>query len=315
LLARQGQPLKRDIIFAATADEESGGEMGAGWLVEHHPDLIRAEYGLSEGAGSTIQVSGKRFYGVRTAEKATSRFRLIASGSPGHGSIPRSDTSVHAIAEAVDRLYENRLPLHVTSTAQRLLNIFGAATGSQLPSTISEPVIDGIAARLPIDLGRALQSIVRNTAVPTGLRAGTKINVIPSSAEASVDARILPGQTPGDLIREVRAIIGDACEIELIDSGKPQEVEPGNELYRTIENVVRRHEPEATVIPIMLSGATDARWVSNLGTHCLGFSPLAIPPGFSTEGLVHGHDERVPVDGFVWGTRVFYEVVRDFADA
>ena len=313
LLARRKEALKRDVIFAATADEESGGEMGAGWLVENHPELIRAEYALSEGAGSTIQVGPKRFYGVRTAEKATSRFRLVATGSPGHGSIPRSDTAVHAIAEAVDRLYETRLPLHLTQTARRLLSIFAEATGTQLPTNIDEAAIDAIASQLPIDLGRALQSIVRNTAVPTGLSAGTKINVIPSCAEAQVDARILPGQTPRDLIREVRAVIGEGCDIEIIDTGKPQEVEPGNELYQTIEEAIRRHEPEAMVIPIMLSGATDARWVSNLGSHCLGLSPLAIPAGFSTEGLVHGHDERIPTDGLKWGLHVFYEIVRDFA--
>src|SRR5579872_5504566 len=180
LLARQGERLKRDVIFAATADEESGGEMGAGWLVEHHPDLIHAEYALSEGAGSTIQVGPKRFYGVRTAEKATSRFRLIATGSPGHGSIPRRDTAVHSIAEAVDRLYETRLPMHLTATSRRLLDIFAEATGSELGPNIDEAVIERVASRLPVDLGRALQAIVRNTAVPTGLKAGTKINVIPS---------------------------------------------------------------------------------------------------------------------------------------
>jgi acetylornithine deacetylase/succinyl-diaminopimelate desuccinylase-like protein len=313
LLSRQKEPLKRDVIFAATADEESGGEWGAGWLVENHPELIRAEYALSEGAGSTIQVGTQRFYGVRTAEKATARFQLIAEGAPGHGSIPRTDTAVHVIAEAVDRLYDTRLPLHMTPTVQRILTIFAGSTGIELSEPIDETLIDDIASRLPIDLGRALQSIVRNTAVPTGLKAGTKINVIPSRAEANVDARILPGQTQQDLAGEVRTVIGDGCTIEFVDSGKAQEVDPGDDLYRTIEAVLHRHESDAKVLPIMLSGATDARWVSNLGSRCLGFSPIAIPAGFSTEGLVHGHDERVPVDGFRWGARVFYEIVREFA--
>jgi len=313
LLARQKLPLKRDVIFAATADEESGGEMGAGWLVQHHPDLIGAEYGLSEGAGSTIQVGGKRFYGVRTAEKATARFRLTASGPPGHGSIPRQDTSVHAIAKAVTALYQKRLPLHLTETATNVIRTMALATGVGLGSRIDEKAVDQIAERLPKDLARSLHGITRNTAVPTGLRAGSKINVIPSEAEALVDARILPGQTPENLVAEVREVIGPGYEIVLIDRGLPQEVEPGDELYRVIEKAIARHEPDATVIPIMLTGATDARWISTTGTRCLGFSPLAIPSGFSTEGLVHGHDERIPISGLAWGMQVFYEVVRDFA--
>lgn len=315
LLARHSPPLKRDIIFAATADEESGGEMGAGWLVKNHPELLDAEFALSEGAGSTIQVGTRRFYGVRTAEKATARFSMTAHGNPGHGSIPRSDTAVHALAEAVDKLYETRLPLHMTRTTHRLLDIFAEVTGLKMPERVDEAVIDGVAASLPADLGRALQAIVRNTAVPTGLRAGSKINVIPSQAEALVDARIVPGQTPKDLAREVKAVIGPDIDLSFLDGGVPQEVEPGDDLYRTIEAVVERHEAGATVIPIMLSGATDARWIHLLGARCLGFSPLSVPEGFSTEGLVHGHDERIPIEGFCWGARVFYDVVHDFAAA
>jgi acetylornithine deacetylase/succinyl-diaminopimelate desuccinylase-like protein len=313
LLAREKPVLERDVIFAATADEESGGEMGAGWLVQNHPDLIRAEYGLSEGAGSTLQVGGKRFYGVRTAEKATARFQMKAIGSPGHGSIPRRDTAVRALAEAVVKLYDTRLPLHISSTAHLLIKTMAEATGMQAPDSVDEDSIDRIAESLPPDLGRSLQAIVRNTAVPTVLRAGAKVNVIPGDAEALVDGRIVPGQSPEDLISEVREVIGWGIELELIDRGVPQEVEPGDELYSVIERTVRRHDPEASVIPVMLTGATDARWTSTMGMRCLGFSPLAVPPGFSTEGLVHGHDERIPISGLGWGMQVFHDVVREFA--
>lgn len=313
MLAREKVSLRRDVIFAATADEESGGSMGAGWLVQNHPDLVRAEYGLSEGAGSTLQVGKQVFYGVRTAEKATARFLMKASGSPGHGSIPRSDTSVNVIARAVGALYEQRLPLHMTKTSARYLEAMAEAAGVDLPKNIDAAAVDTVAAKLPSDIARSLQAVVRNTAVPTGLRAGSKINVIPSEAEASVDARILPGQTPEALHSEVRAVIGSQIQIEPVDSGLPQEVEPGDELYAAIEAAVATHSPGASVLPVMLSGATDARWVSTLGTRCLGFSPLAVPSGFSTEGLVHGHDERIPVSGLNWGMRVFYDVVRQFA--
>lgn len=313
LLARENPSLKRDVIFAATADEEVGGKLGAGWLVENHKDLILAEYGLSEGAGSTLQVAGKRFYGVRTAEKGSSRFALRAVGQPGHGSIPKRETSVHVLARAVEALYEHRLPLHLTQTTIRYATTLAEAVGLDVSSGLTEAVLDDIASRLPSDLARSLQAVVRNTAVPTGLRAGTKINVIPSEAEAWVDARIVPGETPESLFREVRAVIGDGCQITPIDEGLPQESEAGDALYQLIERVVQRHDPGSEVVPVMLSGATDARWVSRMGTKCLGFSPLALPQDFSTEGLVHGHDERVPSAGLAWGAQVFYEIVREFA--
>lgn len=313
LLARARVPLKRDVIFAATADEESGGTMGAGWLVAHHPDLLRAEYALSEGAGSTLEVGGKRFYGVRTAEKATSRFRLVARGVPGHGSIPRQDTAVHKLSQAVDKLYRHRLPLHPSTTASRFVRTLSKAVNIEVPERLDDAAIQALTKRLPVDLGRTVQAVVRNTATPTGLRAGSKINVIPSEAEATVDGRLVPGQSQEDLFAEVRAVIGPDIDIDPIDRGIPQEVEPGDDLYQTIEDTVARHDPDATVIPLMLSGATDARWIATLGTRCLGFGPLAMPTGFSTEGLVHGHDERVPISGLGWGVQVFYEVVRDFA--
>lgn len=313
LLMREKPQLQRDVIFAATADEEAGGRMGAGWLVENRPDLVEAEYGLSEGAGSTLQVNGRRFYGIRTAEKGTARFRLKASGQPGHGSVPRRNTAVHLISRAVSALYESRLPLHLTETTRRYMKVMGEAVGLSMSDQPDEREIDELAARLPSDLARGLQAVVRNTATPTGLRAGRTINVIPGEAEAGVDARIVPGQTPENLFDEVREIIGTDCEIEPIDRGFPQESEPGDDLYNAIERTIRRHDPDAKAVPVMLSGATDARWVSRTGTKCLGFSPLALPPNFSSEGLVHGHDERIPISGLAWGTRVFYEIVRDFA--
>lgn len=313
LLAREGQPLSRDVIFAATADEEVGGEMGAGWLVENHPDLIRAEYGLSEGAGATLHVGGRRFYPVRTAEKGTSRFKIRAFGPPGHGSVPRSDTAVHAIAEAVDRLCETRLPLHLIPTAIEFLRIIGQTVGVDVDGTPDERTIHDIASRLPADRARAVYAVTRNTATPTGLRAGSKINVIPGEAEASVDGRILPGQSQEAFFDEVKAVVGDGYEIRALDSGRPMEEPPGGDLYETIAKVLAQHDPDALLLPSILSGATDARWISRLGTRCLGFSPLKLEPDFSSDGLVHGHDERVPADGFVWGTRVFYDIVRSFA--
>jgi acetylornithine deacetylase/succinyl-diaminopimelate desuccinylase-like protein len=314
LLAREKVPLKRDVIFAATADEEAGGQMGAGWLVENHRELIEAEYGLSEGAGASMLINGHKLFGVRTAEKGTSRFTMRATGSPGHGSVPKTETAVHRIAHAVDALYANRLPLHLTETTRRLMEVLASIVGVEWSSSPDEKAIDELASKLPSDIGRALQAVVRNTAVPTGLAAaGGSINVIPSLAEARVDGRIVPGQTPEEFFDEVRTIVGKDIEIEAIDRGLPQESSPGDVLYQAIESALADRAPDAKLVPTMLSGATDARWVSRMGTKCLGFSPLALPQSFSSESLVHGHDERVPLSALEFGIEVFYKLVKDFA--
>jgi acetylornithine deacetylase/succinyl-diaminopimelate desuccinylase-like protein len=313
LLAREQGSLKRDVIFAATADEEAGGDMGAGWLVENHPELIQAEYGLSEGAGSTMWIDGRPFYGIRVAEKGAGRFSLVAHGAPGHGSIPRQDTSVHLLAKAVSRIYETPLPLHMTATTDRYVRNLAGALGIEVGEQIGEADVAAVADALPTDVALSLQAVVRNTAVPTGLTAGSKINVVPGVARAAVDGRVVPGQTPEELYSEVRKVVGDGFDIEPGDRGVTLEEAPGNELHQTIERVVQRHDPEAVVLPTMLSGATDARWVSKMGTKCLGFGPIRFEPGFPGDSLVHSHNERAPVDGLVWGARVFYEVVREFA--
>jgi acetylornithine deacetylase/succinyl-diaminopimelate desuccinylase-like protein len=311
-LRRSGARLKRDVIFAVTADEEAGGRAGMGYLVDHHPDLVRAEYGLSEGGGTTTFLGGKPLYDIRTAEKGTYRFVLRARGSPGHGSVPRPDTAVSRIAEAVSRLCSTPLPFRALS----MLNPFFDAMGNALSlprdrRALTEANVRFIAQTLPA-LGQYLHAITHDTAVPTGLRAGHKINVIPSTAETWVDGRYLPGQTVDGFLREVRQVIGHGYEIERVDSSPPLEEPPGGPLYDAILSAMRRYAPGVPVVPLLLSGATDAKHVARLGTHCLGFSPVRVPEDFPVEHLVHGHDERIPVDGYLWGLRVLEDIVRTF---
>ena len=168
-----------------------------------------------------------------------------------------------------------------------------------------QPVLDMV----PRQLRYYLQAITRDTAVPTGLRAGQKINVIPGEAEAWIDGRYLPGQTPEGFLAEVGQVIGTGYGIERVDLSTAIEDEPAGPLYEAILSAMRRHAPGAIVSPIMLSGATDAKHITRLGTKCLGFGPVRIAEDFPVENLVHGHDERIPVDGYVWGLQVLYDIV------
>lgn len=313
LLQRNGARLKRDVIFAATADEEASGDAGMGFLVDRYPDLIRAEYGLSEGGGTTMYIGGKEYYDVRTAEKGTCRFALRASGRPGHGAIPRPVTSVRKIARAVELLYANPLPFRRTPTGAAFFERVVAALN--LPASernLTERNLQRTLRLLPADLQQFLHAVTHDTAVPTGLRAGDKINVIPAEAEALVDGRYLPGQTPEGFVQEIRAVVGEDYDIDILDVTPPLEDVPGGPLYETIVRAIEGHAPEAQVIPTMLSGATDAKHVARLGTKTLGFGPLRIPRGFPSDSLVHGHDERVPIEGFVWGVGVLHDIVTRF---
>lgn len=313
LLQRSGIRLKRDVIFAATADEEAGGVAGMGYVVDHHPDLVRAEYGLSEGGGTTMYIAGKPFYDVRTAEKGTCRFKLRVSGNPGHGSVPRPDTAVSKIAEAVVKLSSTPLPFRSTATFVTFFQLIARALGlPPVARQLNEQNLHRLLQIVPADMGHYIRALTHDTAVPTGLRAGEKINVIPGEAEAWVDGRYLPGQTAEGFLEEVRQVIGPGYEIERVDTTVPLEAPPGGPLYEAIVSVMSKHAPEASIAPLMLAGATDAKHVARLGTKCLGFGPIRIPEGFPLEHLIHGHDERIPVEGYLWGIGVLHDIVTEF---
>lgn len=313
MLRRAGVRLRRDVIFAATADEEVGGNAGMGYLVDYHPHLIRAEYGLSEGGGTTMYIGGRAVYDVRTAEKGTCRFKLRAFGNPGHGSIPRPETAVTKAARAAQRLSSGSLAFHWTPTVAATFEAWCEALGVPRDGRrLTERNLERVMHLLPPELGRYLHAITHDTAVPTGLRAGEKINVIPSEAEVWVDGRYLPGQTTEAFLRDVTAVVGDGFQTDVVDTTVPLEEPPQGPLYDTIVSVMRRHAPQATVAPVMLSGATDAKHVARLGTKCLGFGPLKVSQEFPVHHMIHGHNERMPIEGYVWGLEVLHDIVTQF---
>lgn len=318
MLARLGLRLRRDIIFMANADEEVGGKLGAGWMVDHHPDLIRAEYALNEGGGGASPIGGAMFYTVQTAEKGVARFRMTGHGQPGHGSVPRDDNAVVRLSAAVARLGATPLPLHVTRTVEGMLNSVAAALPQVKP--LIPQILDDKTSRAAIDhlpmpeeYRLALNAQLRNTATPTILSAGSKINVIPSVAEAQVDGRSLPGFDGQGFLAEVRPIVGDEVGLELLDDSPPLEADLDSPLYHTIVGVMQTQLPGAYPLPSLVTGATDAKHVTRLGTRVYGFSAMRYEPKVPTMPLVHGHDERISVDNLFFMTQTEYEIVTRFA--
>lgn len=318
LLKRSGVALKRDVIYMAEADEETGGHEGAGWVVDHYPELIQAEYALNEGGGNGVEINGQIYYTVQTAEKGSARFSIRTTGAPGHGSVPHENNAIVHLAELLSKIRNNQPPVHFTATLRGYLEGIASAQAPAIADAFKAVLLDESSAgaaidRLPIDeaLKRELHAMARNTVAPTMLAAGSQINVIPSEAVAYVDSRILPGQTHEGFLEELRSILGPDCEIEFIRPAPALEANPDSPLFEVIKDVLRERAPVATVIPTLLTGGTDAKHVSRLGTKVYGFSP-ELYAGTNGWGGVHGHDERISVRAMQWGTRVLYEVVERF---
>lgn len=220
-VARSGRTPSRDIIFAAVSDEEAGCEHGSRFLVEQHPEKVRATHMLGEFGGFSQDSRGIRFYPIQVAEKGVCQFHLRASGQPGHGSIPIADNAVVHLGRAVARLGSTRLPRHRTATVEASIRAMAKPQPpvvAQIFRQVLQPVIgDLILDRVLPDRSVAdtLSACMRNTATPTMLKAGAQKNVIPGGAQATIDGRTLPGQTQEQFLAEVRAVIGEGFDIDV----------------------------------------------------------------------------------------------------
>lgn len=316
-LFRQKTQLKRDVILAAIADEESGYAYGSRFLVDTYPELIDAEYGLTEGGAVSLYLGGNRFYPIQTAEKRVCILRGRVSGSPGHGSVPRANNPIYALAKAIERLQRaGHLPIHVTPAYLKMM----ASARKQLRfpfnlliSILENPLTLRITLALSKgDLRYILQAMGSNTVSPTMLQAGTKVTVIPLMAEMGIDCRLLPGQTPDDIKKEILHIIGNEIELETLFTTSGTEFPTDTPLYKLLEKKTQQMDPGGLVIPILMPGATDACQYKDLGMIVYGFTPGILPPEMSILQMVHGNDERIPISLIESGLPVLWEVVTEF---
>jgi acetylornithine deacetylase/succinyl-diaminopimelate desuccinylase-like protein len=307
--AREGYTPPRDMVFAFLADEEAGGEYGGRWLVRNRPDLFA---GCTEAVGEVGGFSltldeDRRVYLIETAEKGIAWMRLRARGRPGHGSFLHDDNAVTKVAEAVARLGNHTFPLVMTDTVRQFLDRMGELTGLEFTGDGLDD-LDGAVRKLG-PLGRIVGATLRDTANPTMLKAGYKANVIPSSAEAVVDCRVLPGREEA-FLREVDELLGPDVTREWVTDLPAVETTFDGALVEAMTAALRAEDPGAHTVPYMLSGGTDAKHFAELGIRCFGFAPLRLPPDLDFAALFHGIDERVPVDALTFGTRVLDRFLR-----
>ncbi|HUO03646.1 MAG TPA: M20/M25/M40 family metallo-hydrolase [Candidatus Binataceae bacterium] len=290
-IRRAGASPSRELIMAAVADEEAGSDHGAKFLVEQHPDLVRAQYVLNEIGGFTVHLGDRRFYPIQVAEKGVVTVRMKVAAPPGHGSMPRPGTAIEKIAALITKITGTPMRRRITPLMRQTMREMG----------------------VPEEAGAAVFApMLSNTVSPTILRAGYRDNVIPGEASVVLDGRTLPGDDPESFMAELRAIVGPEPQFELLKTSPPVETSADSPLFNLIRTCVEAADPGARAIAWMIPGATDNKFYSLLGASCYGFMPVKLAPHMPFGSLFHGNDERLPVDGFKWGLKVYSEVVLKF---
>jgi acetylornithine deacetylase/succinyl-diaminopimelate desuccinylase-like protein len=316
-LKREGVPVQRDIILAATADEEAGGANGMVWLAQNHAPLLECEYAINEGGGYGMDLAGRRFYMCQTGEKGVCWMKLTARGTAGHGASPREDNAVARLCTAVSKLAEAHLPQHITPTVDSLVRKIVEA--QELPESLPRALFDpqheadalGQLSQYP-ELVALLKGTLHNTVSPTMLQAGQKANVIPGQASATVDGRIVPGQTHEGFLQELRPYIGADIEVEIIQRSLPYESEPASPLFDLMGQVLEQHDPRSILAPYIVRGATDGRILAAKGVKVYGFAPTRAEPGWPGLEMAHARNERISLANMEFETLVLYDVVRRF---
>ncbi|HEV8461127.1 MAG TPA: M20/M25/M40 family metallo-hydrolase [Gaiellaceae bacterium] len=305
-LARDGWRGSGDLIFIAAADEEVGDGFGLQWLVEAHPDAVRADFSLNEGAGDRVELGGKVVYLCSTAEKMSAPFALRVRGRSGHASMPSiADNALVKAAPLVARLGEFAVePQLIPEVEGFLAALLGDVP--QAPNALA-------AARSVAPLaGELIEPLLGMTVSPTMAHASDKRNVIPALCEITVDIRLLPGQTPADAEAILRGWLGPGdYELENTEAYGGTRSAIGGPLWDAVQSFVEEEEPGATAAPICVAGFTDSHWMRDaFGTVAYGFFPARAMDSETAARLIHSANERIPVDDVELGVRFMRHAAR-----
>lgn len=304
-LARDGVAPARDVVLAFVADEEDTGRLGSGYLVTERPELFDGVTTAIGESGAVLQrlPGGGHLYAVATAERGTARLTITARGPAGHGSRPLVDNAITVLAGTVTRLAAIEWPVTVIPAVASLLDGLAAHLGVRVDPADPESVLA---------LGEAAHLVSRtltNTLSPTMLSAGYKANVIPSEAHAVIDGRVLP-ECEEQFFDAVDAVLGPNVSRRVDEWAAPVSAPGTNAELAAFAAALREHDPEALVLPYCMAGGTDAKWWSQLGIACYGFTPGRTDPGFEGGRGVHGVDEHVPIDSLAFGAAVLDTYLR-----
>ena len=313
-LAQSGRKLTRDVVFVATCDEESGGEMGMGWLVDNHPELLDAEYALNEGGRTRIIEGGRCYLAVQAAEKISHVVTITAQGSAGHAAIPLADNAINRLGRAIAQLSKHVEPLVLTDITRQFFARLADIWPNQVERGAMLDLVDVNDAR-SADGGRILSDIpvfnavLRNGISPTVISGGKQFNVIPDSAGVVLNVRTLPGQSVDDVVGRLRAAITEpGVTVEVTQRGiEAPASDPQSPMFAAIADAAHELDPKIAVVPYLSTGVTDSARLRRLGVQAYGVLPF--PMVQSDEERMHGNDERVPLESLHFGVRLIFGAV------
>jgi acetylornithine deacetylase/succinyl-diaminopimelate desuccinylase-like protein len=315
ILKREKVLLKRDVLFFAGADEETGGGWGVEWAIEKVPSLAEAEYALNEGGAVILNDDGTADrYGISNGQKVLFQLEVRAKGTSGHGSMPHSDNPNVKLVEALERVTKWETPYNILPVVKEY---FLKIAPKQPPSDrqffediekgLSDPAFSKRLTSNPI-----YNSIVRDTISLTILQGGSKINVIPSESTASLDCRLIPGSSKEKFLKEVKKRLGDEIEVKVVSESRslpPSSLD--TDLFQAIQRFAAKNDPGCPVVPLLLSGATDSRFLREKGVITYDFCPFRLTESeLKTE---HGNDERIALENLRFGMKMLVEILKDVA--
>jgi len=304
-----------DVMLAILSDEEGGGDYGAKYLVENHPEQFKGiRYALGEFGGARFYFGRKKLYPIMVAEKQICWMQAHVRGPGGHGAFPMRGGAMAKLARVLQQLDQRRLPVHITPAARQMIE--GMTSSLSFPQNLIlrqllNPRLTDLMLRLLGTRGQGLQPLFHNTVNATIVHGGDKINVIPSEIALELDGRLLPGFSPDDMMAELHRIVGNGIEIEVgrHDSGP---AEPDMGLFDTLAGILREADPGALPVPMFMPGVTDGRFFSQLGIQTYGFTPMNLPPGLELLQKAHASDECIPVEALDFGTNAIYQALQRY---
>jgi len=315
ILKREKVSLKRDILFFAGADEETGGKCGIQWAMENISSLKESEYALNEGGYVILNEAGVADrYEISTGQKVVFQLQLKAKGTSGHASMPHSDNPNVKLIHALEAVTKWETPYNILPMVKEF---FMRMAPKQTPDErkffediekgLSNPSFSAKLISHPI-----YNAMVRDTISITILQGGSKVNVIPSESTATLDCRLIPGSSKENFLKEIKKRLGDEIEVQGKMEGKSIQPSPlDTEFFWAIQKFASQNDPDCPVVPLLLPGATDSRFLRERGITTYDFCPFRLS---EKEVLrVHGNDERIAIDNLRFGMKMLVEVIKEVA--
>jgi len=304
-----------DMLLAILSDEEAGGDFGARYLVDNHPEQFEGiRYAIGEFGGYSMYIGGKKFYPIQIAEKTACWIKATVRGPGGHGAKPMRGGSMAKLGRFLSQLDKNRLPVHITPVTRRMIEAISSNLSfpkSMILRKLLVPALTGIVLKMLGENAQYFEPLLHNTVNATIVRGGNKVNVIPGEITVELDGRLLPGFGPEVLITEMRQIIGNEVEFKILRHD-PYSSESDMGLFETLSGILHDADSEGISVPLILPGVTDARFFSRLGIQTYGFMPMLLPAGFNFFQTIHAANERIPVEAVAFGANAVFELLKRY---